>query len=88
MSLYKIILSASIISSALLFTACTNSKTGPKVPKPMNTSGKSPVFIKGAEDGCDTANGNYTKDHDAFNSDIEYHEGWFAGRKYCEVRSG
>ncbi|RLA73017.1 MAG: hypothetical protein DRG30_06770 [Epsilonproteobacteria bacterium] len=88
MSLYKTVLSTSIICSTLLFTACTSSKSGPRQPKPMDTHGKSLVFIKGAEDGCTTANGDYSKDHDAFNNDIEYHKGWFAGRKYCEVRSG
>ncbi len=54
----------------------------------MDTRGKTETYIRGAEDGCTTANGDYTKNHDDFNNDIEYHEGWFAGRKYCEIRHG
>ena len=88
MSFYKTVLTAGIISTALLFTACSHSKPTPRRPKPMDTSDKSPNFILGAEDGCTTAKGDYTKNHDAFNSDVEYHEGWFAGRRYCEIRRG
>jgi len=82
MSLYKTLINTGILSTVLIFTACTASHKG---PKPMNTRGKSPIYIKGAEDGCDTAKGNYTKDHDAFNHSKEYHEGWFAGRSYCQA---
>jgi hypothetical protein len=52
----------------------------------MDTRGKSPSFVKGAEDGCDTAKGDYTKNHKAFNDDADYNEGWFAGRSYCQAR--
>ena len=86
MSLYKTIITAGIISSLLLFTACSNPK--PRGPRPMNTRGKSETYIRGAEDGCTTANGDYTKNHNDFNSDVEYHKGWFAGRRYCEIRHG
>jgi len=51
----------------------------------MDTHGKSAEFIRGAEDGCATANGDYTKDHEAFNTNVQYHEGWFAGRRYCQL---
>ena len=88
MSFHKIALAAIILSSTLLFTACSRSNPTLKGPKPMDTRGKTETFIRGAEDGCATANGDYTKNHDDFNNDIEYHEGWFAGRRYCEIRHG
>ena len=81
MLLNKALFYTAIISAMLIFTACASSHKG---PKPMDTRGKSPIYIKGAEDGCDTAKGDYTKDHDAFNNSIDYHEGWFAGRSYCQ----
>ena len=88
MSYYKVIFTAGILSTALLFTACSRSNPTPKGPKPMDTRGKTETYVRGAEDGCTTANGDYTKNHDDFNNDIEYHEGWFAGRRYCEIRRG
>ena len=84
MSFRNILLSTGIVISMMTFSACSNHH-GPRVKKPMNTRGKSPIYIRGAEDGCATANGDYTKDHDAFNNDMDYHEGWFAGRSYCQV---
>ena len=85
MSFYRLLFSAGIISSALLFTACSSSHRGPAPRKPMDTHGKSAEYVRGAEDGCATANGDYTKDHEAFNADVQYHEGWFAGRRYCQL---
>lgn len=84
MSFRKIALSIGIITSMFLVTACSHN-SGPKRKKPMDVRGKSAIYVKGAEDGCATANGDYTKDHDAFNSSIDYHEGWFAGRSYCQI---
>jgi len=86
MSFYRSALGASIVAVTLLFAAGCGSHSGPKVPKPMDTRGKSPSFVKGAEDGCDTAKGDYTKNHKAFNDDADYNEGWFAGRSYCQAR--
>ncbi len=79
-----------LIASSLLvlifLAACGGSEeVTPRKPKPLDTTGKSPTFIKGAEDGCDTAKGDYTKNHEAFNNDIDYHEGWFTGRGYCQL---
>jgi len=88
MSINKTMISAVMIVSVLMFGACSSTHKGPKFKKPMDTSGKSSVYVRGAEDGCTTANGDYTKNHEDFNNNIEYHEGWFAGRRYCEVRNG
>jgi hypothetical protein len=85
MSLHKILFSTALIGSAIVFTACSSSHRGPAPRKPMDTHGKSRFYVKGAEDGCATANGDYTKNHEAFNTNIEYHEGWFAGRRYCQI---
>ena len=73
-----------LVGTVLLLAGCSSAHRGPAPRKPMDTSGKTSTYIRGAEDGCTTANGDYTKDHEAFNSNIEYHEGWFAGRRYCQ----
>ena len=49
-------------------------------------SQKSPSFRDGYNDGCTTAHGEYTKNSDRFNSDSEYHDGWFAGRSACQYK--
>ena len=54
--------------------------------KPVDIFGKSENFKIGANDGCLTADGKYTKQHDLFNTNIEYYNGWFAGRRNCEGR--
>lgn len=54
--------------------------------KPVDTFGKSEQFRLGAYDGCLTADGKYTKNHNAFNTNLEYYNGWFAGRRNCEGR--
>jgi hypothetical protein len=46
-------------------------------------SDKSPEYRMGANDGCRTAEGNYTKSHDAFSASEEYRNGWYAGRSAC-----
>jgi hypothetical protein len=85
MSSRQSIILSGLLAGALLLSACSSSHRKPAPRKPMDTHGKSEIFIRGAEDGCATANGDYTKDHDAFNTNLEYHEGWFAGRRYCQV---
>ena len=76
------------ISSCLLFTACgSNSKNAvPASYRPLNLDNKTESFQKGASDGCATAAETYKKDHEAFNNDFEYNEGWWAGRRNCEGR--
>jgi len=41
------------------------------------------MYQKGYDDGCQTANGDYSKNHKLFNNDFDYHEGWFSGRRKC-----
>ena len=85
MSLNKTIFTAGLLALVLAFTACS-SNSGPAPYKPLDLSNKTESFKSGVHDGCATADGDYTKNHDAFNNDIEYHEGWFAGRRNCEGR--
>jgi hypothetical protein len=71
----KLILTAGYI---LIITGCGNS-----VPQLPDT----PDFKAGYADGCATAEGNYTKDSERFRAVVDYHEGWFAGRKACNPSS-
>ncbi len=70
----KIINITLIATASILFTACTSSSV-PVV--------KSHSFKLGEQDGCKTATGEYSKNSNAFNKDIEYKNGWYAGRRNC-----
>ena len=81
----KILKSILLMTSLILLTACGSSKhMSPKLHKPLDLTGASESFISGANDGCETASEKYKKDHEAFNNDFEYNEGWWAGRNNCE----
>jgi len=51
--------------------------------EPAFTPTHTKIFQQGYKDGCKTANGIYTKNHKLFNNNLDYHEGWFSGRKKC-----
>ena len=71
----------------IFLTACgSTKKRGPQPYRPLDLRGQSESFISGANDGCETAYDKYKKDHEAFNNDFEYNEGWWAGRRNCEGR--
>ncbi len=76
-----------IISATLLLLAgCMTKAPTPSqstIPT-MDMSKKSDAFKKGAKDGCNTAHGNYSKDSKLFKSNKDYHDGWFAGRSFCQ----
>jgi hypothetical protein len=81
---HKIIL---LLIYLILFNACSsNKKIGPQQYNPLDLRGKSESFISGANDGCETAYKKYKKDHEAFNNNFQYNEGWWAGRHNCEGR--
>ncbi len=44
---------------------------------------KSPSYQQGEQDGCKTAQGEYTKSSELFRTDPDYENGWFAGRREC-----
>ena len=77
-----------LLCSSILFSACGNSSKSdaPQPYRPLNLDRKSESFKQGAHDGCVTAAETYKKDHEAFNNDFEYNEGWWAGRRNCEGR--
>ncbi|HEY9189724.1 MAG TPA: hypothetical protein VIM88_02565 [Sulfurovum sp.] len=41
------------------------------------------TYQQGIMDGCITAKGTYKKSHTLFNTDQDYHDGWFLGRNRC-----
>ena len=89
MTLRKIFISFTIILIPLLMSACKKSSPHPSKihtnsPDSLNLSGKSKAYRSGVADGCSTAKESYTKDHDAFNTNVDYYNGWFTGRMYCE----
>ena len=73
----KIVTLSLVAVSAIFFSACTSSSGG------INMEKQTPGFQNGASAGCETAKGAYTKDHNAFRTDMEYQNGWFYGRKKC-----
>jgi len=76
-----------LITSFILLTACGSKKEAALQPyRPLDLRGQSESFISGANDGCETAYMKYKKDHEAFNNDFQYNEGWWAGRHSCEGR--
>ncbi|WP_457607334.1 hypothetical protein [Nitratifractor sp.] len=58
--------------------------TTPNTTGKVDLSNKTPSFKEGYADGCKTAHGEYSKSSKRFNSDTEYHEGWFSGRSTCQ----
>ena len=42
-----------------------------------------PLFRQGVKDGCRTADGTYTKNHEEYNKDGAYQVGWNDGRLKC-----
>jgi len=69
-------LSLSLLTTLSMFLGACTSSDIPLVPK-------SPMYTSGKTDGCSTANGTYTKNSENFRNDVDYQEGWFAGRKNC-----
>lgn len=70
----KIIKIMLFVTVPMVFIACTGS--APTLPD-------TPRFTEGKKDGCATAKGEYTKNYDAFDMDVDYKNGWFYGRKNC-----
>ncbi len=73
----KAILILVSIAGGFIVAGCGNSEA---VHAPIS---KSPSFMQGQQDGCETANGDYTKNSDLFQTNTDYHDGWFYGRQQC-----
>ncbi len=65
------------LMGGLILAGCGNSDA---VRAPIS---KSPSFLQGQKDGCETAKGEYAKNSNLFQSDADYHDGWFYGRQQC-----
>jgi len=79
-----------ISTSLLLLTACNDTRQEESnTPSRFYYSGIyfgkhfSPTLKEGVKDGCETSKGEYTKNHIRFNTDTDYHTGWFLGRRRC-----
>lgn len=69
-----------LVISSIFFNACT----GTNIPeKSISIDNQTPDFQNGAKDGCQTAKGEYVKDHESFVNNSQYQNGWFYGRKKC-----
>ena len=87
-----------VTATLLTLTGCSN--TAPQLEEniPITSSdfvynghnfgpNRTEMYKKGVIDGCKTSNGDYTKDHSRFKSDIDYHDGWEHGRLHCKGTS-
>ena len=82
----KIVISISI-TLGLLFTGCAQKSKSNKYPRVYNgkVDKNSYGYKKGLRDGCTTAKGKYNKNHSQFRNNVNYHDGWFEGRRKCQI---
>jgi len=45
------------------------------------------AYRQGVKDGCRTSDGDYTKNHAAYETEESYHMGWEHGRLHCKGAS-
>jgi len=83
----KIFLSLMAVASGLILAACTSSE--PSLENAYMYNGmnfgydRDASFKHGVQDGCKTATGAYTKNHELFNNNESYKFGWGEGRIKC-----
>jgi len=74
--------------AVLIFSACTSSSINSNNNYFYNGinfgADRDASFKKGVKDACNTANGNYTKNHYMFNNNKSYKDGWEDGRLQCK----
>ena len=77
---------ATILTGVTIFlfslNGCGTVTTGGPAPAAVD----SPGYKAGYQDGCTTAHGEYTKNHELFKNDRDYYDGWFAGRSGCQEK--
>ena len=77
-----------ISTGVLLITACTSSPALSEndfVYRNINFGADRDIdFKQGVKDACRTADGDYTKDHQMFKTNISYRVGWEDGRLNCK----
>lgn len=76
------------MATGMLLTACTSSEVSMENAYIYNGinfgSERNTSFKKGVQDACKTAEGDYTKDHNLFNTNESYRSGWEDGRLQCK----
>jgi len=84
----KTLLNTALLTTGLLFTACTSSGVSLEndyIYQGINFgSDRDASFKHGVRDACKTADGDYTKDHNLFNNNESYRIGWEDGRLQCK----
>ena len=87
MKITKSILIWGSITAGLLFTGCASSHANDYIYQGINFGAdRDASFQKGVQDACKTADGDYTKNHTLFKSNISYRVGWEDGRLHCKGR--
>ena len=89
MKLLKFITPVLTVGSLLLFTGCStkkipSSKGGYTYKGIYFGSYFTKHFKEGINEGCETARGDYTKNHWLFKHSKDYKNGWFLGRNRCK----
>jgi len=84
----KTLIATASIATGLLLTACTPSSVPHRNSYIYNGinfgSARNASFKHGVRDGCKTSDGDYTKNHNLFNSNVSYKVGWEDGRLKCK----
>ncbi len=84
----KVFFVTATITTGLLMTACTSSK--PSLENAYIYNGinfgydRDISFKQGVRDACRTADGDYTKNHNLYKTNISYKVGWEDGRLQCK----
>ena len=87
------LITTTVLAAGLFLSACTSSALSPSSGGGSNAyiyngvnfgSDRSASFKHGVRDGCKTSDGDYTKDHNLFNSSESYKVGWEDGRLQCK----
>ena len=80
------------VTSVLFFSACTGGAkparyaAGDFVYRGHDFGpNRNEAYKRGVLDGCRTKDGDYTKNHELFNTSIDYHDGWEHGRLHCKA---
>ena len=77
---------STISTWATIFLIGLSGCSGITATEPVPAAVDSPGYKAGYQDGCTTAHGEYTKDHELFRNDRDYCDGWFAGRSGCQKK--
>jgi len=82
-----------MVMTGMLLSACASSSSTVRasendyIYKGINFGEDRDVsFKQGVQDGCRTASGTYVKNHEAFNTNRSYRDGWGDGRLQCNGR--